>query len=93
MSDYISKIQRGQAEDSDVRQHINEAYECIWNDKDPSVEPTVQLKEGWKNGNIGIGTGTPSVGSGEHTWDLYLQVASITSSSWEPITAIYVRVP
>ena len=77
-----------------IPQHINQAYEILRDDKaNPPIQPEIQLKEGWRNGNIKIGVGAPSTGAGEHTWDVYLQVASLTSNTWEAVTAIYVRTP
>jgi hypothetical protein len=86
----IESIQRVEARESSVWQHVNEAHEIIRNDHDPGVIPTIQLKEGWKNGNIHIGTAAPAVDVG-HTWDIYLVVPAGTG--WLAASAIYVRRP
>ena len=84
-------VQRGEAREGFVWQQINEAHEIIRKDKDPDIQPTIQLKEGWKNGNIHVGTGAPSPDLG-HTWDIYLDTTTI-GSGWQAVTAIYVRRP
>ena len=70
----------GQIEDKQLWKGstINAAFERIENPKaDPAIQPEIQLIEGWRNGNIKIGTGAPSADLG-HTWDIYLDVPSGT---------------
>ena len=94
MSDAPLGLQQIQAREEYIKQHINEAYEMIRKDiADPPIQPEIQLKEGWRNGNIKIGIGAPTKDTGEHTWDVYLDVASVTSDDWEAVTAVYVRTP
>jgi len=83
-------VQRAEARESYVWQHINEAHEIIRNDKDPTVIPTIQLKEGWKNGNIHIGTVAPTADIG-HDWDVFLVAPDV--AGWQLVTAVYVRRP
>jgi hypothetical protein len=73
---------------------VNGAYERIENPKAvPPVQPEIRLIEGWRNGNIKISVAGPADSPDTHTWDVWLQVSSITSDSWEAVTAIFVRVP
>lgn len=84
-------IQQQQSREEYIRQHINEAYEVIRVDTaDPPIQPEIQLKEGWQNGNIKVGTGAPSADLG-HTWDVYLDVPAGTG--WTAVTAIYIKRP
>lgn len=103
MAEDYRNTQRDESKDQYVWQHINESYEMIRDDKaDPPIQPEIQLKEGWRNGNIKIGIGPPvrhdivddpRLYNEEHHWDVYLQVASLDSDIWEAVTAIYVRTP
>lgn len=95
--DNIQKVQRGV---SYVRQHVNEAYEAIWNDlAKPPVQPRVQLKEGWQNGNIHFDTIDPvnpvpdPLPEGyPHTWDIWCVTGGV-AGEWNEVTKIFVRLP
>jgi len=93
MSDLIDPfVQRGEARNEYVKQHINEAYEQIRDDlANPPVQPEIQLKEGWRNGNIKISDTQPT-DDASHTWDIWLEVPS-GSIGWTEVTKVHVRMP
>lgn len=103
MSDEIGTPSETQAYDSAGVQHIedkqlyvgstvNGAFERIEDPKaDPKVEPEIQLKNGWRNGNIKIGTGAPTASTSGHDWDIYLDVPAGTG--WVAVTAVYLKRP
>lgn len=70
---------------------VNGAFERIEEPKaDPAIQPEIQLKAGWRNGNIKVGTGAPSASLG-HDWDVYLDVPAGTG--WTVVTAVYLKRP
>ena len=86
-------IQKIESKDAYVHQYVNEAFEVKRNDKaNPPIEPEIRLKEGWRNGNIKVSTAAPADSEDTHTWDIWLQVASTDSNTWETVTGIFVRV-
>jgi hypothetical protein len=94
-----SGVQKIQDKQLFVGSTINGAFERIQNDQDLSVDPSIQLKEGWQNGNIHYDTVDPTNPIPDpipidypHTWDIWCVVADTESDQWEEITKIFVRV-
>ena len=73
---------------------INGAYERIEDPKaDPAIQPEIQLLEGWRNGNIKMSLVAPITADPGHTWDIWLEVNSLTSGDWSLVKNVYVKVP
>lgn len=83
-------IQKIEGKQQWVHSTITNAYEIVRDDKDTSIIPEIRLKEGWRNGNILIGTGAPTSDLG-HTWDVYLDVPAGTD--WTLVSNMYVKRP
>lgn len=93
-TDRLAGVQQIEDKQLWVGSTVNGAYERIEDPKaSPPVQPEIQLLEGWRNGNIKMSAVAPTVSDKAHTWDIWLEVTSLSGGDWTIVKNVYVRVP